>query len=385
MSAATGQPRADYVLLITVLILLGVGLIMVYSASHVLAAKRFGVATHFFTRQLIFAGTGLGAMLVLSRIDYHRLYAAAPLILGLGVLLVLLVLVPGLGFKAGGSIRWIRLGPMSIQPSELAKLSLVIFLAAYLSRRQKDLRNFKIGFLIPLGVILALVGPILLEPDLGMSVMLTVIGLIMMFIAGVRLRYLAPLAGVGLAALSLLIVTADYRWRRFGAWVNSLFDVSSQHDLAGVGYQVWHSQLAFGTGGLAGMGLGESWQKMFYLPEPHTDFIFSVLAEELGFIGVAAVLSVFLVIVWRGIQISTEAPDLFGSYLALGLTLVVGLQAFGNVAVVTGLIPTKGMTLPLISYGGSSLLANLMCLGILMNVSEQRWQRTKSKKTASRS
>ncbi len=385
MTAKTGQPRTDYLLLITVLILLGFGLIMVYSASHVLAVKRFGDGAHFFTRQLIFAGTGLGAMLILSRIDYHRLYATAPWILGLGIALVLLVLLPGLGFKAGGSTRWIRLGPLSFQPSEFAKLALVIFMAYHLSRHQKDLKGFTIGFVIPLAVIVALVGLILLEPDLGMSVMLAAIGLTVMFIAGTRIRYLIPLAGVGLAALSLLIAVADYRWRRFGAWLHSLLDVSSRHDLSGVGYQVWHSQLAFGTGGLAGLGLGESWQKMFYLPEPHTDFIFSVLAEELGFIGVAAVLSLFLLIIWRGIQISTEAPDLFGTYLALGLTLVVGFQAFGNVAVVTGLIPTKGMTLPLISYGGSSLMANLACLGILMNVSEQRWRQTKSKKAASRS
>jgi cell division protein FtsW len=385
VTATAPQPRTDYLLLSLVLILLSFGLIMVYSASHVLAVKRFGDGAHFFTRQLIFAGVGLGAMLVLSRIDYHRLYPLAPVILWLGVALVLLVLVPGLGFKAGGSIRWIRLGPLSIQPSEFAKLALVIYLAAYLSRRQGELKGFRIGFLVPLAVVLALIGPILLEPDLGMSVMLAVIALTLMFIAGTRVRYLFPLAGVGLLALSLLICLVDYRWRRFGAWLNSLLDVSSRHDLAGVGYQVWHSQLAFGTGGLAGMGLGESWQKMFYLPEPHTDFIFSVLAEELGFLGVAAVLSLFLLIVWRGIQICTEAPDLFGTYLALGLTLVVGLQAFGNVAVVTGLIPTKGMTLPLISYGGSSLMANLACLGILMNVSEQRWRQTKSSKAASRS
>ncbi|MBU0513848.1 MAG: putative lipid II flippase FtsW [Proteobacteria bacterium] len=385
MTAPEQKRRTDYVLLLSVLALLCFGLIMVYSASHVLAAKRFGDAAHFFTRQLIFALTGLGVMLLLSRIDYRRLYPAAPMILGLGTLLVVLVLVPGLGFKAGGSMRWIKLGPLTIQPSEFAKLALVIFLAAYLSRRQKELPGLKTGFLRPLGAVLVLVGPVLIEPDLGMAVILILIGLTMMFVAGTRLRYLAVLAASGAAAMTLLVVLVPYRWKRLIAWLASLLRLPEQQDLAGAGYQVWHSKLAFGSGGLAGMGLGESWQKMLYLPEPHTDFIFSVLAEELGFFGVATVLSLFFLLVWRGIQVSTEAPDLFGTYLALGATLVVGFQAFGNVAVVMGLLPTKGMTLPLISYGGSSLWVNLMCVGVLMNVSEQRWRQQSKNKAASRS
>jgi cell division protein FtsW len=382
VSAAEPKRRTDYVLLVSVLALLGFGLIMVYSASHVLAAKRFGDPAHFFTRQLIFALTGLAVMLILSRIDYHRLYAAAPLILGLGTLMVVLVLVPGLGFRAGGSTRWIKLGPLTIQPSEFAKLALVIFMAAYLSRHQKDLAGLKTGLLLPLGAVLIMVGPILLEPDLGMAVILILVGLTMMFVAGTRLRYLSILAALGAVAMTLLIVLVPYRWKRFGAWLASLYRLPQHQDLSGVGYQVWHSKLAFGSGGLAGMGLGESWQKMLYLPEPHTDFIFSVLAEELGFFGVATVLSLFFLVMWRGIQISTEAPDLFGTYLALGATMVIGLQAFGNVAVVMGLLPTKGMTLPLISYGGSSLWVNLMCVGVLMNVSEQRWRPQNNHKAA---
>lgn len=358
--------RADYVIAAAALCLLGVGIIMVYSASNILAAERYGDGSRFFTRQLLYAVVGLLAMLVSSRIDYHHLAKAAPWIYGACLAGLAAVLIPGLGVRAGGATRWLSLSPLSLQPSEFAKLGVVILLATYAASRQKEMAGLKTGLLWPLLLIMVPAGVIMLQPDMGLAVTLAVIGLTLMFVAGTRLRHLALVAAIGLPALALLIVTAGYRVKRLLAFLHPWDDPT------GAGFQIVHSYLAFGSGGILGRGVGNGWQKLYYLPEPHTDFIFSVLGEELGFIGVAVVLTLFLVIVIRGVQASMEAPDVLGTYLALGTTLILGVQAFTNVFVVMGLLPTKGMTLPFISYGGSSLVVNFLCLGILLNISRHR-------------
>ncbi len=357
---------ADPWLLLAALVLTGIGLVMVYSASSALAAKRYLDAAYFFKRQLLHLALGLGVMLWLASRDYARLKALAyPLLLAVLVALVL-VLVPGVGHRAGGSARWLRLGPVSLQPSEFAKLALVLYLAYALSEHQYLVKSFSKGFLPPMLITGVLVLPILAEPDLGMSATLFVITAVMLFVAGTRVSYLVGLLAAAVPGFYLLVLKVPYRAVRFTAFLRPW------DDPVGIGYQIIHSFQALALGGLWGVGLGGSMQKLFYLPEPHTDFVFAVLGEELGLWGVTLVLGLFMLLVWRGIRIALEARELFGTYLALGATLIVGLQAFVNAAVVMGLLPTKGLTLPFISYGGSSLITNFACVGILLSVAGHR-------------
>jgi cell division protein FtsW len=349
-------------LLICALALAGVGLVMVYSAGSALAAKRYLDGAYFFKAQLLHVCVGLAVMTVLAALDYRRLERLAyPLLLG-ALLLLLLVLVPGVGHRAGGAVRWLHLGPLSLQPAELAKLALVVYMASSLSRHYEQIKSFSRGLLPHLGVAAVLILPVLAEPDLGMSMILFSLAMIMLFVAGARLSYLLGLLVAATPLVYLLVVQYPYRFKRVAAFLNPW------DDAGGAGFQIIHSFLALGSGGLLGAGLGASKQKLFYLPEPHTDFILSVLAEELGLWGLLLVLSLFMLLIIRGIKISLQARDLFGTYLALGATLIIGLQAFINAGVVMGLLPTKGLTLPFISYGGSSLVVNLACVGMLLSV-----------------
>lgn len=357
---------SDPWLILAVLALTAIGLVMVYSASSSLALKRHMDSAYFFKRQILHVGVGIGLMIVLARMDYDRFRRWAYPFLGFVFLLLIAVLIPGVGHRAGGAARWLRILGVSIQPSELAKLALVMYMAYSLAVHHDNVKTFSRGFLPHLGMATLLVLPILAQPDLGMSLMVFTIGLVMMFVAGVRMIYLGGLVLLASPIVYALIVAFPYRFQRLIVFLDPW------KYRYGAGFQIVHSFLAFGSGGPWGAGLGASKQKLFYLPEPHTDFIFSVLGEEMGLWGVTLVLGLFLLLVWRGIKTALGARDLFGTYLAMGATLIIGLQAFVNAGVVMGVLPTTGLTLPFISSGGSSMVVNFFCVGILLSVSAHR-------------
>ena len=355
--------RYDPLLLGSVLLLTVLGVVMVYSASAVYAGARLGDGLWFFKRQLAGAILGLVAMVLALRIGYRRLEKlAAPLLL-LALLLLLLVHVPGLGRAAGGARRWLAFGPFQFQPSEVAKLALVLWLSRSLARRQDRMGDFFAG-LLPNLVVLGIVGALLLaEPDFGTTAVLVCLTFALLFIAGTRLVHPACAAAVAAPMAAFLVWHSPYRLRR----VLSFLDPWA--DPRGHGYQAVESLLAFGAGGASGVGLGGSHQKLFFLPAAHTDFILSIVGEELGFVGVSGVLLLFALIIWRGLKAAHNAPEPFGCYLALGLTLLLALEALVNAGMALSLLPTKGMALPFLSYGMSSAVASLLGAGTLLSVS----------------
>jgi cell division protein FtsW len=357
--------RFDTTILLLAVVLTCFGIVMVYSSSSIMAATRFDDGFFFLKRQGIHALAGFLVMAVIMRIDYHRLRClAVPLLLTCGALLVL-VLVPGIGSQAGGASRWIRVGGINFQPAELAKVALVLYMAHSLAKKKEKIRDFKMGF-IPYMVVLALLLVLLLlQPDLGSALTLGAVAVIMLLVAGTRLSYLFSIVIVAAPFLYFAIMNVDYRRKRILSFLNPWEDPTNS------GFQIIQSWIAFGTGGLFGNGLGEGKQKLFYLPEAHTDFIFSVVGEELGFAGVLVIAAIFLVLLLRGIRAAVGAPDDFGRLLAFGLTLLIGLEAFVNISMVMGLLPTKGLALPFISYGGTNLLMTLVAIGILLNISSQ--------------
>ncbi|ADK86146.1 cell division protein FtsW [Desulfarculus baarsii DSM 2075] len=359
---AWGLIVADPWLLLCVLALVAIGVVMVYSASSSLAIKRHGQSAYFLWRQLANVGLCLPLMIVLAYIDYDRLRRWAMPIYFLVLAMLVLVLIPGVGHTSGGAARWLRPGGFSIQPAELAKPALVLCLAHALSLNHDRIRRFWRGFVFHMALALALILPVLLEPDLGMCIMLFAITFAMLFVAGVRLSFLGGMVLAAAPVIWVLIVNFPYRFARVIAFLDPWRYRQSS------GFQVIHSFLAFGSGGLGGVGLGSSTQKLFYLPEPHTDFIFSVIGEELGLWGVTLVLGLFLTLIWRGVKISLAARDIFGTFLAAGATAVIGIQAFVNAGVVMGLLPTTGLTLPFISAGGSSMMTSFTCVGLLLSV-----------------
>lgn len=345
-----------------------VGLVMVYSSSFVYAQDTLRDGLFFLKRQAVFALGGVLGLLLLARIPFqvwNRL--AWPLML-LSYATLLAVLIPGVGVSAGGAQRWLSLPGFTFEPSEFAKLAVVIFLAHSLAAKGEHIRDFKQGLLPHLLVAGAFVAAIMRQPDFGTCITIGMVTMVMLFVAGVRWHHLAALIASAVPLLAVAILCADYRMRRVVAFL------SPWDDPLGHGFQIIHSFLAFGSGGVLGQGAGAGLQKLWYLPQSHTDFIFSVLAEELGLVGVVFVVALFLVLIVRGIMLSARAShegNQFGSYLALGLTLMIGLQALINIAVVMGLLPTKGLTLPFISYGGTSLALNLVAVGMLLNVAAQ--------------
>lgn len=357
-----GFMLGDPWLLLCVMALIAIGLVMVYSASSSLALKRHADAAYFLKRQLLHVSAGLVLMTIMAYIDYDRLRRWAYPLYGLILALLCMVLIPGVGHTAGGASRWLRPGGFSFQPSEMAKPILVLYLAHVLSAHQDTIKTFFRGFVPHLGMTCLLIAPILAQPNLGMSVMLFSTSFVMLFVAGVRMLYLGGLVALAIPAVWVLVVNFPYRFARVATFLDPW------RFRKGSGFQVIHSFLALGSGGVGGVGLGASKQKLFYLPEPHTDFIFSVIGEELGLWGVVLVLSLFLALAWRGVRIALDARDLFGTYLALGATAIIGLQAFVNVGVVMGLLPTTGLTLPFISVGGSSMATNFICVGVLLSV-----------------
>jgi cell division protein FtsW len=356
--------RPDMWLLGVAVLLLSVGVVMVYSASAIVAADRFQDPYLFLKKQLLWALLGSVCLLGALHFDYRRLEGLGwPLLLSVGVLLVL-VLVPPLAQSINGTRRWLRLGPVSFQPAELAKLALVVYLAAFLARRRDELGDVRRGFLPPLAVAAALAALVLAQPDLGACLTLMAVTFAMLYLGGTRGRHLAAVAAAALPLLALAVWIAPYRVRRITTFLDPWADPR------GGGFQIIQSWLALGSGGLFGRGIGESRQKLFYLPEAHTDFIFAIVGEELGFLGALALISAFVVLVWRGLRVGLRAPDLFGAHLALGITLLIATQTLINLGVVTGLLPTKGLPLPFISFGGSALLTTMLATGVLLNISQ---------------
>jgi len=347
----------DFWIVIPVLLLLGMGIIMVFSASALTSSDAF----YYLKRQLIWAGLGLLGLFFTMQMEYTYLRRLAAPILGIAIILLILVLVVGEGVR--GSARWLGVGSLSFQPSEIIKLAMIIFLAASLADNYRRLNSLAQGigpYLLLMTTVCLL---ILAQPDLGTAVAVAGTTYLMLMVAGADKRYLFLLAVMGIAMVAVAIIIAPYRMARFTAFLDPWADPQ------GKGYQTIQSLLAIGSGGLFGTGLGQGRQKLYYVPENHTDFIFAVLSEELGFIGAALVVILFLILIWRGISTALRAPDTFGNLLAAGLTIMIGVQALINMGVVTGMLPVTGITLPLVSYGGSSLIFSLLGIGILLNIS----------------
>ncbi|MCL6604125.1 MAG: stage V sporulation protein E [Paenibacillus sp.] len=357
------RPAPDIWLLIPILSLLAIGMVMVYSAGSVLGFRNYGDSFYFVKRQLLFAGFGLVAMYITANTDYRVLKRFAKTGLILCFILLIMVLIPGIGVVRGGARSWLGISSFGIQPSEFMKMGMILYLANWLGRDDYDISSFTRGLLPPLALIGSAFGLIMLQPDLGTGTVMMGAALMMVYTAGAKIKHLMSLGIAGIAGFIVLIATAPYRLQRITAFLDPWSDP------LGAGYQIIQSLYAIGPGGLGGLGLGMSRQKYSYVPEPQTDFIFSILAEELGFIGGLAVLALFLIIVWRGMKVAMSLPDRFGSYLAVGIVCMVAVQVVINIGVVIGMMPVTGITLPLISYGGSSLTLMLTALGILLNLS----------------
>src|SRR5262245_32020462 len=357
--------RCNPFILMASLLLTGFGVVSVYSASAIVAMDRHHDPYFFLRRQMLFATLGVVAMVVAVQIDYRQLQRWAPLSLVLTLILLGSVFVPVLGKEAGGAKRWLQVGRLSFQPAELGKLILVLYLAHRLAVQPPWRGWFIRHYLRLVGAVGALFLGTLLQPDLGTAVLLLEIAVIVSFIGGVPLRHLIGLLVVTLPVLYMALVHVGFRWRRLLAFWDPW---SVRLD---AGFQIVQSLLAFGNGGLAGVGPGASKQKLFFLPEAHTDFVFAVIGEEFGFIGCIAVLGCFGMLVWHGMAVAGRSQNLFGRYLAAGITSMVFLQAVMNVAVVVGFLPTKGLPLPFVSYGGSSLVVTLVSVGILLGISAQ--------------
>jgi cell division protein FtsW len=339
------------------------GVVMIYSASAVIALERFGSAHYFLLRQSCAAALGIGGMLVTMHLDYRRLLRRPVVYAGLlGCTILLAVALAS--DRTHQVHRWLRLGPIQIQPSEIGKLALVIFLAYHLARKEDRVDDLT-GTVVPLAVVVGQMALLVyLQPDMGTAAIYVLLAIVLLFLAGLRWRHLLVAGSACILALGVMVLQAPYRVRRVLAFMNP------DDDPLGAGFQVRQSILAVASGGIHGTSLGESRQKLFFLPEPHTDFIFSVIAEELGLLGAVAVIVAFGILLWRGIVAAMGAPDRGGYYLGMGITCWLVLQAMMNIAVTLGMMPTKGIPLPFLSYGGSSLVASLCALGVLLNISQ---------------
>jgi len=357
------RKNPDFVLILMVLILLGIGIVMVFSSSAVWAFYRHKDSFYFLKRQTLWGLIGLSGMIFFMNYDYWHLKRYSKIIILSVIVLLILVLIPGIGVELNYARRWIGVGSFTVQPSEMAKLGMIIYVASSISNKRDKIESIFQGilpFLIVLGIVSAL---ILKQPDLSTAVVICGTVFIMIFAAGARIFHLLGLILTGLPLIMYLIMSEEYRWKRLMSFLNPWSDSLD------TGYHIIQSLYALGSGGVLGLGLGKSRQKFFYLPEPQTDFIFSILGEELGFIGGATVIILFMVLLWRGFRIAIKAPDYFGTMLAIGITASIGLQTFINLAVVTASMPVTGIPLPFISFGGSSLIPSMMGIGVLLNIS----------------
>jgi cell division protein FtsW len=367
----------DRVLLATVCALVGYGLVMLYSSSAVVSADQFDDQFHHLFSQVWKVGLGLVVMTGAAALHYQWYRRLVYWILGATVLLLGVVLIPGVGVVQNGARRWISLGGLTLQPAEIAKVVVVIFLAYSISKKGEKMTKFTIGFVPHLVIVGLMVGLLLMQPDFGSSVILVTMMGIMLFVSGARLLYLSGFGILGLVGAYYVVASSPYRRERILAFL----DPWQYRD--DIGYQISESLIAIGSGGLTGRGLGNGKSKLGYVPELWNDFIGTIVAEELGLLGIVVLVGLFLVLVWRGFQIAFRARDAFGMYLAFGLTTLIGMQAATNLCVVTGLLPTKGLTLPFFSLGGSSIIMTLFAVGILLNISKRQpdlWERTREER-----
>ncbi|SFJ04583.1 stage V sporulation protein E [Thermoflavimicrobium dichotomicum] len=353
----------DYWIVAAILLLLTIGVVMVYSASAAFAYHKYGDSFYFAKRQFLFAALGVFLMFVVANIDPQKFYEWAKPGLIVCFVLLLIVLIPGIGILRNGARSWLGIGAFSIQPSEFMKLAMIVFLARLFSKPGYDITKLMRGLLPGLLILGIAFGLIMLQPDLGTGTVLVGTGVALIYAAGASMKHLMGFAALGVAGFVGLVLAAPYRIQRIIAFLNPW------QDPLGAGYHLIQSLYAIGPGGLLGLGLGMSRQKHLYLPEPHTDFIFSILAEELGFLGAGTVLILFAVLVWRGLRTAILVPNLFMSLVATGITGMIMIQAVINIGVVSGAFPVTGITLPFLSYGGSSLTLTLVAVGILLNLS----------------
>jgi cell division protein FtsW len=363
MQVAVRPKSPDFVIFFAVLALLAIGVVMVYSSSAVSANVNYNDGYYFLKRQLVWAALGIAAMFFTMSVDYHiwRRLATPIILVTLGLLV--LVLVPGLGKVVNGARRWLGFGSLYLQPSEIAKISMVLFCSESLARNQDKITSFVKGLLPQLLLLLVIFGLILKEPDLGTALAIGGTIFVLLFTAGAKVCHLASLGLTGVAGVIIAIIVEPYRLRRLLAFSDPWADPLDS------GYHIIQSLYAIGSGGLFGVGLGRSREKFLYLPEPHTDFIFAIIGEELGLIGTVTVIILFFLFAWRGLKVAIAAPDIYGSILAAGLTSMIVVQALMNIAVVTASMPVTGIPLPFLSFGGSALIFTLAGVGILLNIS----------------
>lgn len=361
-----GSNKIDRILLIDIVILLSIGLAVLYSASTVISYNNFGNTSYYFVHQLLYGALiGSVCLYLCSKIDYHWWQKIIPLALFAALVLLILVKVPGIGFSANGATRWVHFGFVTFQPSELAKLAIILYTAGWINKQHNKLKDFYYG-LFPALVIIGLFALLILwQPDLGTMMSMVLTSMVMLFAAGVDFRYFAWVGGFGTIALALLIKLEPYRARRITTFLNPSFDPQ------GIGYQINQALIAIGSGGLWGYGYGLSRQKHNYLPEAIGDSIFAVMAEELGMIRVSIIIILFVILAIRGLQIAMKAPDIFGKILAVGIVSTITVQVCINIAAITGLLPLTGIPLPFFSYGSTAMIVMLAEIGILLNISRQ--------------
>lgn len=353
-------------LFMVTVVLMAIGVVVIYSSSSMLAYETYGDSAYFLKRHLVFMLAGFALCIFFMSFDYIKLKKFIKPFLLLSISLLFLVLIPHIGTAVGGARRWINLRFVNFQPSEIAKMALILYAADILSRKQTDITSFARGF-SPLMIVMGLCAfLILLEPDLGTAFAVSILVAIMAFVAGARIKHLSGIFLAAAPLMLLLIIAEPYRVRRILAFLNPWADER------GTGFQIIQSFIALGSGGIFGVGLGHSQQKLFYLPSAHTDFIFSIIGEELGILGTISVIAMYVIFIWLGTYIASRARDLFGQFLGFGLVSMVALQVIINIAVVTGVIPTKGLPLPFISYGGSSLIYSMLSVAILLNIARHR-------------
>lgn len=358
--------KLNILLLIIVTIMALYGIIMIYSASSVWAQYKFNDAFHFAKYQFIFFIISFLCMLIVKKIDYNLYKKHSNKILLLSLILLILVLIPGIGTLRNGSRSWFKIGPFGLQPSEIAKVSLIIFLSKYLEKNQNNLSNIKKSILPVLGIIFLFFGLIMLEPDFGTGMVIVLSLMLILFISGVKIKFFASLGILGILGIAGLIIIAPYRLKRIISFLNPWSDP------LGSGYQIIQSLYAIGPAGLLGLGFGKSIQKQFYLPEPQTDFIFSIITEEFGFIGALTIVILFIILFYNIVRKAIECDDLYGKYLIFGLCFLLMFQTLLNLSVVVGLVPITGVTLPFISYGGSSLIVSMISIGIILNINNRK-------------
>jgi len=360
---------------ISVLVLVGIGTLMVYSSTALMSMRTYGSGFHYLWNHIFTVIVGIGAMIFFSKIDYLRIRPLVYVLMAVSLVMLALLYVPGIGVSANGARRWLRLWPTTFQPSEFVKIVMVIFLADYMDRNISRMRDIRYGILIPVGIMLFFQGIIILQPDFGAVMSIGILTLCLLVLGGARLSHLGALVLIALPAIYILITSSAYRMKRVMCFTDPW------EDPFGCGFQLVQSFIAFGKGRFFGVGLGGSQQKLYFLPEVHTDFIFSLIGEELGLIGVTVVICLFVWLFIKGMKVASKTDDPFSYFLTLGLSMMIGVQAIINFAVSTGLMPTKGLPLPFISYGGSALLINLVAVGILISISTRNEARVTEEKT----